>query len=211
MATQYVDDCTWRIVDHEATTDPETAFTTLTARWRGRKDQSLTQFDALIPGGACPVTGFTNLRLSGLPRLDARVGPFEELIAVYTGFKDGDFSFETSRPLSVFTHEAKNVRLQDSLGRSYDCMYEGPHVVTVWRSDTLQANPRYENRINAKGDPLIVSATPVDAEKHPPTATFTKNTHYAVTVNSGWSEQGQDPGGFWNNVEFAEKLIVPIN
>lgn len=208
MATQYVDDCTWRIIEHDVSTDPETGLSTLRARWRGRRDLAVTQYAALIPGGACPVTGFTGLTLQGKPQLVAKVGPFNELIATYTGLST-DFSLEVIAPQSVYLHEERTVILSEK-GRQWECTYLAPRVNTVWQSKTKQSEPRYVKRMNEPDPAPIGNGQKLKETTPDDEIDWTVDVHYTVVTVSGWSERGQDPAGFWNNVEFAMKILDPI-
>lgn len=210
MPTVQYNGCAWRIIDYDTKTNPATGRTTLRAVWEGRDDQKLTQYAALLPGGACPVTGFTNLRLEGPPQLIARPGPLKQLYATYTGFKDGDGSFDLVTPLSTYSHEERTVQMLIK-GDAYEILYLAPMVVTVWQSELFASSVRYsETRILKLGKPEILEKKWVDrkgGQKPNVVPGPNEDEHYTVEIKSGFSEQSQDPAGFYNVVEYAVRVL----
>jgi hypothetical protein len=201
----------WQIVSYTVETDPRTVKTTLSAVWHGPYPSILTQRNTMLPGTACPVSGYSNLKQRGFPRVNRNMGVYCTIAARYAGFIDGNSTVDTQNPLTSFRTEERSVTL-DLGAVKCDVTYSAIVATTEWASDSgPRDNPRYPDRVNAKdADPELIAASAVKTdEADPDVSDFTEDVHYKIVTTSGFIDQSQDIDGIWTNREYSEKIVVP--
>ena len=144
LTVAYVDNCAWREVSYTTSTDPETGKSTLRAKWRGRADLTLTQLGLILPGSACPIAGWTNLKLVGKPSVNAQTSPFHEIDAEYSGFKDGNNSFDSIAPQVNYTTERRELVIPEVRGMvsGFSTPRSAPFSGSPIRAQVLRATAR---------------------------------------------------------------------